>query len=126
MKEIYQYNYFKTYKSIEKRYKNSSDKTFYTSYLMGGKFIIGFVYPLYVLETTLKISDYITKYSFLYWIILAIIFFVSDYYIARKKFDHNLSVFEKKSNNEMAKLRLHGLIVKALVISLNLILIFII
>ena len=124
MKEIYIYNYLKTYKTIEKWYNEKDLKIHYAAYLMFGKLTIAFIYPFVRLLDFLSLNDSFSDFSKLYFLLIGIVFLIIDYFFIRKNFDRIVKNFDKKSKNEVASLRLYDYIIKFLIIVLNLILIF--
>ena len=124
MKEIYIYNYLKTYKTVGKWYNEKESKIHYAAYLMIGKLTIAFIYPFLRLLDFLNLNDLFSGYSRLFFLIIAIFFFILDYFLIRKNFDRIVKDFDKKSENEIALLRLYDYIFKFVIIAMNLILIF--
>ncbi len=112
------------YKTVEKWYKDKDSKVFYSAYLMIGKLTIAFMYPLFRLIEFLKLNEIFSGYSKVFFLLIAIIFFTLDYFFIKKKFDIIVKTFDKKTVNEVAKLRLYDYVIKFLIISLNLILMF--
>ena len=126
MKDIYLYNYLKSYKTIERFYKENHLKKFYTAYLMIGKLTLAFIYPILKITDGLELHGKIGIPNGLIFLIIAIIFFSSDYFLVIRKFDEIVKRFDKKSENEIAQLRLFDYIIKFMIIALNLIFIFMI
>tara|TARA_R110002072_G_scaffold149250_14_gene297097 strand:+ start:11148 stop:11528 length:381 start_codon:yes stop_codon:yes gene_type:complete len=124
LKEIYIYNYLKTYKTVEKWYNEKDLKIHYASYLMIGKLTVAFIYPFLRLLDTFNLTDTFSGYSRLFFLLIVIVFFTLDYFLIRKRFDKIVKKFDKKSENDIASLRLYDYIIKFIIIALNLILIF--
>ncbi len=124
MKEIYIYNYLKSYNTIEKWYNEKDSKIFYAAYLMIGKLTIAFIYPLIRLLEFLSLNIEFLYFSELFFLLIAVIFFTLDYFLIRKRFDRMVKTFNKKTENEVAKLRLYDFIIKFIIIALNLVLFF--
>jgi len=126
LKEIYIYNYLKSYNTVKKWYKEDDSKVFYATYLMIGKLTIAFIYPLIRLLEFISPKIELSYFSKLFFLLIAIIFFSLDYFLIRKRFDRIVNLFNKKTENEVAKLRLYDFILKFIIIILNLVLIFLI
>ena len=124
MKELYIYNYLKTYKTIDKWYDDADLKIFYTGYLMIGKLTVLFIYPFYRLLRLLSLNELFSEYKTIFFLLIFVIFSVLDYYFIRKRFDKIISNFDKKSENKVAVLRFYDYLLKFTIVALNLILIF--
>jgi hypothetical protein len=124
LKELYIYNYLKTYKTIEKWYNEKELKVHYAAYLMFGKLSIAFIYPFIRIVDYFNINNRLAENSKSFFLIIAIIFFILDYFLIRKKFDRIVKYFDKKTEKEVASLRLYDYIIKFMIIIMNIILIF--
>ena len=124
MKELYIYNYLKTYKTIDKWYDDADLKIFYTGYLMIGKLTVLFIYPFYRLLRLLSLNELFSEYKTIFFLLIFVIFSVLDYYFIRKRFDKIISNFDKKSENKVAVFRFYDYLLKFTIVALNLILIF--
>ena len=124
MKDLYNYNYLKTYKTIEKWYRKKDSKIYYASYLMIGKISIAFIYPFERLLRFLNLSELFTKNSKLYFLMFAIIFFTLDYFLIRKQFEKIVEKFENKSDQQISTLKFWDYLIKFGIIILNISLIF--
>jgi len=124
LKELYIYNYLKTYKTIDKWYDDADLKIFYTGYLMIGKLTVLFIYPFYRLLRLLSLNELFSEYKTIFFLLIFVIFSVLDYYFIRKRFDKIISNFDKKSENKVAVFRFYDYLLKFTIVALNLILIF--
>ena len=91
---------------------------------MFGKLSIAFVYPFMKILDYLSLDYVLAEYHKLFFLVIAIIYFILDYFLIRKKFDRIVKDFDKKSENEIASLRLYDYIIKFMIIALNLIFLF--
>lgn len=124
MKDLYLYNFLKTYKGIEKYYSDYDDKTWYTNYLMIGKFIIAFVYPLYRLEKYLDLNMFTSGYRKFYGLVFITPFLIFYFFYIRKNIKKIIKRFENKTQKEINHFKILDYSVKILIIFLNIILIF--
>ena len=124
MKEIYIYNYLKTYKTIEKWYDDKDLRIYYTAYLMIGKLTIVSIYPFYRLLNLLSLNESFSEFRILFFLLFAILFFILDYFFIRKRFDKIVKKFDEKSKNQVAVLRFYDYLIKFMIVALNVILIF--
>lgn len=122
LKNLYLYNYIRTFNKVKKMYNDKDLHTYYATYLMAGKITFPFIYPLFKFKIFLfhKTGLYIN--SKILFIILGILIFGLNYFFVEKKIVSLIIEF-KKVRTEYDYF-LHTIILMLILIFFNLILAF--
>ena len=125
MRNIYLLNYLKTHKSVSKNNKDEIWNNFYAALLMLGKITICLIFPILKLLDLFGLMYIFDGGSKIYFLGIAIIFFLIDYFYAEKRLNKISKEFKKKSENEIKKIRINTRILIVCIIMINLFFIFI-
>ncbi len=125
MRDIYLLNYLKTLRIISKSNKDEIWNNFYAALLMLGKMTICLIYPILKLLDLLGLMYIFDGGSKIYFLGIAVIFFIVDYFYIEKRQNKISKEFEKKSESEIKKIRVNTVILIACIIMINLFFIFI-
>jgi hypothetical protein len=125
MRDIYLLNYLKTHRNVSKYSKDEIWNNFYAALLMLGKMTICLIYPILKLLDLFGLMYIFDEGSKIYFLGIAIIFFLIDYFYIEKKLNKISKEFNKKSESEIKKIRLKTRILIIGIVMINLFFMFI-